>query len=102
MQRILINDRFDLVYDDLGNKYLLEKRISKETNKAKEKVYCGYHWHFEHLLNCFAQHRLDEKDAATVKGALKAITEVEKETKELSKQIGAKLDDEFEKVRDMR
>lgn len=99
MQRILINDRFDLVYDELGNKYLLEKRISKETNKKREEVYCGYHWHFEHLLNCFAQHRLEEKDAATVKGALKAITEVEKEIEQLTKQIGEALDEKFKEGR---
>ena len=102
MQRIVINDRFDLSYDNLSNKCLIEKYISKKTNEQAERVYCGYHWHFEHLLNAFKERRLDEKDAATVKGALKALTEVEKEIEELTKEIGAKLDDKFEKMRDMR
>ena len=102
MQRIVINDRFDLSYDNLSNKCLIEKYISKKTNEQAERVYCGYHWHFEYLLNAFKERRFDEKDAATVKGALKALTEVENEIEELTKQIGAKLDDKFEEVRDLR
>lgn len=96
MQRIVINDRFDLSYDNLSNKCLIEKYISEKTNKQAERVYCGYHWHFEHLLNAFKERRLDEKDAATVKGALKALTEVENEIEQLNKQIGEALDKHFQ------
>ena len=102
MQKIKLNDRFDLCYDAQGNKWIEEKKVSQEKGRAYKETYCGYHWHFEHLLNSFVQHRLPEKTATTVKGALKAITEVEKEIQELTKQIGAKLDDKFEKMRDLR
>lgn len=91
MQKIKINDRFSLCYDDKGDKWLVKREISKK-GKMTETNYCGYHWHFEHLLNCFAKKRLDEKTATTVKGALKALTEVEQEIKALSESIGKALD----------
>ena len=101
MQRIKINERFSLCYDEMGDKWLVETKVSKN-GKASEKNYCGYHWHFEYLLKAFALKKVDEKNAKTVKGALKALAEVEKETEELANQIGEKLDEAYNKMRDVR
>lgn len=96
MDRIItINSRFDLCYDDLGDKWIVEKKITK-TGKEARTNYCGYHWHFEHLLNAFCKKRLPEKDAKTVKGALKALTETEQEIQRIAEEIGKVLDGKWE------
>lgn len=90
--KIKLTERFDLMIDDTGDKWLVEKSISK-AGKSVQKTYCGYHWHFETLLKSFMKKRVDEKEAKTVKGALKALAETEKEMESLAKKIGDKLDE---------
>ena len=89
---IKLNDRFSLCYDDRGDKWLVENKIS-EKGKKYDKVYCGYHWHFDYLLECFVRTRMPEKEAATIKGALKALADAEQEMIELTKTIGKELDE---------
>lgn len=92
---IYINKRFDLKYDDLGDKWLVEKKITK-TGKESTKVYGGYHWHFDTLLKAFCEKRLPEKEATTIKGALKALKETEKEMKTLAEDLGKVLDEKWQ------
>lgn len=89
---IKINERFSLAYDDKGDKWVIETGMTKN-GKRYERVYCGYHWHFDYLLECFVRKRAPEKDAATVKGALKALADAEKEMLELANSIGKELDE---------
>lgn len=93
---ITINKRFDLKYDDLGDKWIVEKGISKTGNET-QKVFCGYHWHFASLLKSFSKKRLPEKDATTVKGALRAMAEAQADMEKLAEVIGKALDEKWQK-----
>ena len=92
---IKIDDRFDLKYDEMGDKWLVEKGISKKSGKTTQKVYCGYHRHFATLLKAFAKKRLPEHNATSVKGALKALSETEAEMQALGNKIGKVLDEKW-------
>ena len=92
---IRIDDRFDLHYDEMGDKWLVEKGISKKSGKATQKVYCGYHWHFDNLLKSFCKKRLPEYDATSVKGALRAMSETEADMQALADRIGKALDEKW-------
>ena len=93
---IKLNDRFSLCYDDRGDKWLVENKIS-EKGKKYDKVYCGYHWHFNTLLQSFVKKRMPEQEAATVKGALKALVAAEKEMTEIADKLGKELDGKWQK-----
>lgn len=77
----------------------LPKRKKTKKGETEERTYCGYHWHFEHLLKCFAKKRLAEINATNVKETLTALAEVEKELNGLAEQLGKALDEKYEKNR---
>jgi hypothetical protein len=93
---IKINERFSLAYDDNGDKWIIETKIS-DKGKKTERVYCGYHWHFNTLLQSFVKKRMPEQEAATVKGALKALAAAEKEMTDISEKIGKELDAKWQR-----
>lgn len=66
--KVKLNDRFTLVCDSLTNKYLLEKSTSKKSGDEHEKVYCGYHIQFRHLLKHYYLKRLAETNCKSNTG----------------------------------
>lgn len=90
-QRIEINERFTLAYDDLGNKFLLDMKPRGKNGTINKSAYCGYHLKFEYLLKAFIKKRLPELESKTVKEALENLKQVEDEIYQLAGELGAKL-----------
>ena len=96
---IQINDRFKLVCDAQGNKYLLEKKESKKGDEY-EAVYCGYHRQFKYLLKWYYEKRLAEikptkaeqktrdKEDIEIISLLDAMKKIEEEILTLTETIG--------------
>ncbi len=91
-RKIILNDRFDLRFDGLGNKWIVDK--SKAGKKKEGDTYCGYHWHFGPLLQSFALKVSTEKEPSdgSVEEALLAYAQTEQTLLDIANRIGDELD----------
>lgn len=112
--KVKLNDRFTLVCDSLTNKYLLEIATSEKSGDEYERVYCGYHIQFRHLLKHYYLKRLAEVDEMEniteeerkrrndedweIISALDAMKKIEGEVLELAESIGDKLQEQHRKM----
>lgn len=92
-RHIFIDDRFDLIYDTCGNKFIYDK--GKVGKKVKGRVFCGYHAHFGSLLRSFADKSLPEEEAKSVKDALEALANQEARLNEIADKLGGALDEKW-------
>jgi hypothetical protein len=89
-QKIELTDRFTLVYDSQGNKYLMDMKPRGKKGSLNKSAYCGYHLQFRYLLRAFARKRLSEMESKTVKSALENMERLEDELITLAESLGEK------------
>lgn len=82
---IAINDKYSLMSDKY-NYWLVEYKDIKEGKAKGEKrevVVCGYHKDVEGLMLSFAEKKIKQSEANTIKQALEEIAQAEKECKQI-------------------
>ncbi len=91
-RKIILNDRFDLRFDGLGNKWIVDK--AKASKEKEGRTYCGYHWHFGPLLQSFTNKVSTEKEPSdgSVEEALLAYAQTEQTLLDIANRIGDELD----------